>query len=107
MDSIIQKNMDVIEAHNLLVKALSTGDSTTSTSGSSSSSGSNSNSSGSSGASSSGSGSGGSGSGGVAGSTGGNSELSVGSYVDVKSGTKWYADSWGGAPWGWARSGTI
>ena len=107
MDSIIQKNMDVIEAHNLLVKALSTGDSTTSTSGSSSSSGSSSNSSGSSGASSSGSGSGGSGSGGVAGSTGGNSELSVGSYVDVKSGTKWYADSWGGAPWGWARSGTI
>ena len=107
MDSIIQKNMDVIEAHNLLVKALSTGDSTTSTSGSSSSSGSSSNSFGSSGASSSGSGSGGSGSDGVAGSTGGNSELSVGSYVDVKSGTKWYADSWGGAPWGWARSGTI
>jgi len=36
MDDIIAKNMSVIEAHNLLVKALSNGDTTTSTSGSSS-----------------------------------------------------------------------
>lgn len=33
--------------------------------------------------------------------------LTVGSYIDVKPDTKWYADSSGGGSWGWARSGTI
>ena len=33
--------------------------------------------------------------------------LAVGSYVEVKPGTKWYADSGGGGAWGNARSGTI
>lgn len=109
MDDIIAKNMSVIEAHNLLVKALSNGDTTTSTSGSSSPGGSayqqstNSNGSSNSSAGSSGS----IGGVGVTGTDGNNADLSKGSYVDVKSGTKWYADSWGGSPWGWARSGTI
>lgn len=109
MDDIIAKNMSVIEAHNLLVKALSNGDTTTSTSGSSSPGGSayqqNTNSGGSSNSSAGSSGS--IGGVGVTGTDGNNADLSKGSYVDVKSGTKWYADSWGGSPWGWARSGTI
>ena len=109
MDDIIAKNMSVIEAHNLLVKALSNGDTTTSTSGSSSPGGSayqqSTNSSGSSNSSAGSSGS--IGGVGVTGTDGNNADLSKGSYVDVKSGTKWYADSWGGSPWGWARSGTI
>ena len=33
--------------------------------------------------------------------------LTSGSYVEVKPGTKWYADSGGGGAWGWARAGTI
>ena len=33
--------------------------------------------------------------------------LSLGSYVSVKPGTKWYADSWGGGSWGYARAGSI
>lgn len=33
--------------------------------------------------------------------------LTKGSYIEVKSGTKWYADSYGGGAWGWAKSGTI
>ena len=33
--------------------------------------------------------------------------LTPGSYVEVKSGTKWYANSYGGGSWGYARSGTI
>ena len=33
--------------------------------------------------------------------------LSLGSYVTVKPGTKWYADSWGGGSWGYARAGSI
>lgn len=33
--------------------------------------------------------------------------LKVGSYVDVKTGTKWYYDSYGTAPTGYARSGKI
>ena len=33
--------------------------------------------------------------------------LTTGSYVEVKSGTKWYADSYGGGAWGWAKSGKI
>lgn len=105
MDSIIAKNMSVIEAHNLLVKALSTGDSTTSTAGTQTTS-TGSGSGGTGGTTGTGSG----GTGGVAGTStgsGSSGSLSVGSYVDVKSGTKWYADSHGGAPWGWARSGTI
>lgn len=109
MDDIIAKNMSVIEAHNLLVKALSNGDTTTSTSGSSSAGGSayeqSTNSGGSSNSSAGSSGS--IGGVGVTGTDGNNADLSTGSYVDVKSGTKWYADSWGGSPWGWARSGTI
>ena len=109
MDDIIAKNMSVIEAHNLLVKALSNGDTTTSTSGSSSPGGSayqqSTNSGGSSNSSAGSSGS--IGGVGVTGTDGNNADLSKGSYVDVKSGTKWYADSWGGSPWGWARSGTI
>ena len=105
MDDIIAKNMSVIEAHNLLVKALSTGDSTTSTAGTQTTS-TSSGSGGTGGTTGTGSG----GTGGVAGTStgsGSSGSLSVGSYVDVKSGTKWYADSHGGAPWGWARSGTI
>ena len=34
-------------------------------------------------------------------------DLSVGSYVEVKPGTKWYADSYGGGGSGNAKSGTI
>ena len=33
--------------------------------------------------------------------------LEKGSYVEVKPGTKWYADSSGGGAWGYAKSGTI
>lgn len=33
--------------------------------------------------------------------------LTKGSYVEVKPGTKWYADSSGGGAWGYAKSGTI
>lgn len=33
--------------------------------------------------------------------------LTTGTYVEVKSGTKWYADSYGGGSWGYARSGKI
>ena len=33
--------------------------------------------------------------------------LNVGSYVSVKPGTKWYADSYGGGSWGYARAGSI
>jgi hypothetical protein len=33
--------------------------------------------------------------------------LNKGSYVEVKPGTKWYADSYGGGAWGYAKSGTI
>ena len=33
--------------------------------------------------------------------------LTTGSYVEVKSGTKWYADSYGGGSWGRAKAGTI
>ena len=33
--------------------------------------------------------------------------LNLGSYVTVKPGTKWYADSWGGGSWGYARAGSI
>lgn len=33
--------------------------------------------------------------------------LTKGSYVEVKSGTRWYADSYGGGAWGYAKSGTI
>ena len=33
--------------------------------------------------------------------------LSIGSYISVKPGTKWYADSYGGGSWGYARAGTI
>lgn len=33
--------------------------------------------------------------------------LTTGSYVEVKSGAKWYSDSYGGGSWGYARSGTI
>lgn len=35
------------------------------------------------------------------------SSLKVGSYVEVKPGTKWYSNSSGGGAWGYARSGTI
>ena len=33
--------------------------------------------------------------------------LTKGSYVSVKPGTKWYADSYGGGSWGYARAGSI
>lgn len=33
--------------------------------------------------------------------------LTKGSYVEVKSGTKWYADSYGGGSWGRGKAGTI
>ena len=33
--------------------------------------------------------------------------LSLGSYVSVKPGTRWYGDSWGGGSWGYASSGSI
>ena len=33
--------------------------------------------------------------------------LTTGTYVEVKSGTKWYSDSYGGGSWGYARSGKI
>ena len=33
--------------------------------------------------------------------------LSIGSYIDVKSGTKWYANSYGGGAWGYATGGKI
>lgn len=34
-------------------------------------------------------------------------KLEKGSRVSVKSGTKWYADSYGGGSWGYAKGGTI
>lgn len=33
--------------------------------------------------------------------------LGLGSYVTVKPGTKWYSDSYGSGPWGYAKAGTI
>ena len=33
--------------------------------------------------------------------------LTKGTYVDVKPGTKWYYNSQGAAPWGWAKGGHI
>lgn len=33
--------------------------------------------------------------------------LTQGSYVEVKSGAKWYENSFGGGAWGWASGGTI
>lgn len=33
--------------------------------------------------------------------------LTQGSYVEVKSGTRWYENSFGGGAWGWASGGTI